>query len=222
MDMKRQEEALRSKLQSLAESREALAPNTYGASLKESTEALSSYDNHPADLGTMTFEREKDLGLLGTVRDIEVKVKAALRRIDEGTYGKCVRCEGPIAEERLAAQPWSDLCIDCQRIEEIPDPHPRPLEEDVLAPPFGRSFKDNSPEGVVEFDGEDAWQAVARMGTSNSPSDVPPAVNYGETYVGFESEDIGYVEDTDISVEGTDPGDLPEAPGIAPPEGDGR
>lgn len=218
MDVERQRQALEDKLSSLRASRKDLREHALGKSVRDATGALSMIDNHPADLATTTFQREMDLGLEGTVEDLEVKVEAALRRIDEGTYGPCVRCGRQIGEERLEAQPWSDLCIDCQRIEEIPDPHPRPLEEDVLAPPFGRTFKDASPEGVVGFDGEDSWQAVARMGTSNTPSDVPPAVSYGETYVGFESEDIGFVEDTDACVAGNDPGDLPESPGIAAPD----
>ena len=42
-------------------------------------------------------------------------IDAALKRIDEGTYGICTNCGRQIAEERLEALPWATLCIDCQR-----------------------------------------------------------------------------------------------------------
>jgi DnaK suppressor protein len=43
---------------------------------------------------------------------------AALRRIDDGSYGICGSCSQPIAEERLEALPWTTRCIDCKRREE--------------------------------------------------------------------------------------------------------
>ena len=45
-------------------------------------------------------------------------IDAALERIQEGTFGKCVNCGKEIAEERLTALPWATLCIDCRRLEE--------------------------------------------------------------------------------------------------------
>ena len=42
-------------------------------------------------------------------------VKGALARIDEGSYGICVRCGGEIAAERLEARPEAALCIHCAR-----------------------------------------------------------------------------------------------------------
>ncbi len=41
------------------------------------------------------------------------RIQTAFRRIDEGTYGECVRCEEPIALERLQADPATVLCIAC-------------------------------------------------------------------------------------------------------------
>ena len=46
------------------------------------------------------------------------------------------------------------------------------------------------------FDGEDAWQSVARYGTSETPSDVPNAANFPDIYYDFD-EDVGAVEDVD-------------------------
>ena len=42
-------------------------------------------------------------------------VKRALGRIEDGTYGTCVRCGGEIGAARLEARPEAALCIDCAR-----------------------------------------------------------------------------------------------------------
>jgi DnaK suppressor protein len=42
-------------------------------------------------------------------------IDAALRRIDEGSYGKCVACGVDIKSKRLESLPWATLCIDCKR-----------------------------------------------------------------------------------------------------------
>lgn len=41
-------------------------------------------------------------------------VLAAIARLDDGTYGQCVECAGPIATERLQAIPAASHCVDCQ------------------------------------------------------------------------------------------------------------
>lgn len=49
-------------------------------------------------------------------------VAAALRRMDEGSYGMCQACGEPIAEGRLLAMPAAALCSDCQRQAETAAP----------------------------------------------------------------------------------------------------
>ena len=41
------------------------------------------------------------------------EIDAAIRRIDDGSYGDCERCEEPINPRRLDADPTARLCIDC-------------------------------------------------------------------------------------------------------------
>ena len=53
-------------------------------------------------------------------RQLLKRVELALRRIEAGEYGFCVRCEEPIALARLLAQPTATLCIDCQSATETP------------------------------------------------------------------------------------------------------
>lgn len=43
------------------------------------------------------------------------KITAALRRMDEGTFGICTECGGAIGEGRLKVRPFSSKCIDCAR-----------------------------------------------------------------------------------------------------------
>ena len=45
-------------------------------------------------------------------------IELALQRIEAGEYGACVRCEEPIAFARLQAQPFANLCLDCQSTSE--------------------------------------------------------------------------------------------------------
>jgi RNA polymerase-binding transcription factor DksA len=84
----------------------------------ESTE-LSKVDQHPAELGSETFDRELELTTL-TITEAELKdIDDALRRLDAGTYGICEACGNPIEEERLAAKPWARFCIVDQAREEL-------------------------------------------------------------------------------------------------------
>jgi RNA polymerase-binding transcription factor DksA len=75
---------------------------------------LSSYDQHQADVGTETFEREKDLSILEQVEAELADVEHALRRLDDGTYGTCEVCGKVIPDERLEAMPAARLCLEHQ------------------------------------------------------------------------------------------------------------
>lgn len=63
-------------------------------------------------------EMQDDAALEGqgalVAREI-ASVKRALARIEDGTYGECVRCGEDIASARLEARPEAALCIDCAR-----------------------------------------------------------------------------------------------------------
>jgi DnaK suppressor protein len=90
----------------------------HAGSLQDETQELSVADNHPGDVGTETYDRELDEGLEeGAERQLE-QIDAALRRIDEGTFGACAVDGKPIPVERLRAVPWATLCIDHQREQE--------------------------------------------------------------------------------------------------------
>jgi DnaK suppressor protein len=49
-----------------------------------------------------------------SIRAVIAQITAALARLDDGTYGQCVRCARPIAPERLEAIPHAAACRECQ------------------------------------------------------------------------------------------------------------
>jgi RNA polymerase-binding protein DksA len=69
-----------------------------------------------ADTASFTFERLLGSGLEEGAQQSLVQIERALARLDDGTYGICERCGGPVGEERLRARPWATLCIDDQRL----------------------------------------------------------------------------------------------------------
>jgi DnaK suppressor protein len=75
---------------------------------------LSMIDQHPADIGSETFERDKDLSILYNVQAELGEVDRALRRIQDGTYGRCEACGRPIGAARLEARPAARFCLDDQ------------------------------------------------------------------------------------------------------------
>ncbi|MDA8381191.1 MAG: TraR/DksA C4-type zinc finger protein [Actinomycetota bacterium] len=83
---------------------------TEEASLSE----LSSNAQHQADLGTETFERERDLSILEQIEGELDGVDEALRRIEAGTYGICEACGRPIEDARLAVLPAARFCVGDQ------------------------------------------------------------------------------------------------------------
>jgi len=73
---------------------------------------LARVSQHPADRGSDTFEREKDLAILESLEAELAEIEAALQRIDEGTYGVDENTGAPIDPERLAAQPTARTNLD--------------------------------------------------------------------------------------------------------------
>jgi RNA polymerase-binding transcription factor DksA len=73
---------------------------------------LSGYAQHPADSGSETFEREKDLSILEQLEAELAELQAALERIDAGTYGIDEVTGEPIAPERLQAMPAARTNVD--------------------------------------------------------------------------------------------------------------
>jgi RNA polymerase-binding transcription factor DksA len=90
------------------------AQDLVSGSTEGETQELASYDQHLADEGTETFERERDLSVLQRVEAQLGEIDAALARIEAGTYGVCELCGKPIGDERLEAMPAARYCLEDQ------------------------------------------------------------------------------------------------------------
>lgn len=103
-------EADRARLQDeIADLRDvAIKASTY---LEDETD---TYENSPADNASSMVGRQTDMMLMQNLELEQVAVKAALDRMDTGTYGTCEVCGKPIADARLEARPAATTCIECQ------------------------------------------------------------------------------------------------------------
>jgi RNA polymerase-binding protein DksA len=113
-DIDRFREALIEERQRVTAAIENLHDEHPGSMAEDSGEE-AVFDNHLADTATETYDRELDYTLEENSEHVLADIDAALRRIEEGTYGICTNCDKRIAEERLEARPWATLCINCQR-----------------------------------------------------------------------------------------------------------
>jgi len=86
-------------------------------SMEDETQEIPS-DNHPADVATITLDREIDYTLEENEERVLAAIDDALKRIEQGAFGTCRTCKQPIAIERLEALPYTTQCIDCKRKEE--------------------------------------------------------------------------------------------------------
>lgn len=81
----------------------------------------SKEDDHFAD-PTDRASHETDRNFLLRVKDRErkliAKIKEAIERIDNGTYGICEICGEDISDKRLEARPVTTSCIECKKEEE--------------------------------------------------------------------------------------------------------
>lgn len=73
-----------------------------------------SSDATRADEAPLAVEREKELALRQTLQSRLLDIRLALRKVDQGTYGRCDSCGQDISPQRLRAQPHSSLCITCK------------------------------------------------------------------------------------------------------------
>lgn len=161
------------------------------SSMRDNIGELSLYDNHPADVATELFERGKDTALNDQDERRLEAIDAALKRMDQGTYGTCSVCHALIPIERLEANPAANTCVTHEPGQIASNR--RPAEEAILAPPFDKHNYDTD-DSETEFDSEDAWQAVEQYGTSNPPDVYREGKNYND--LGNEPDERrGTVED---------------------------
>ncbi len=130
----------------------------------DSVGALSAYDNHSADAATDTAQRELALGLANGLERRLTEVARAKAKLQAGSYGRCDRCGAQISAARLRAQPAAIYCTTCQARQDAEDAVNRP--ELVDTPDVSTSS---------------AMRQLIQWGNSDTPQDVPPAIDYQQT-----------------------------------------
>ncbi|MEJ7606296.1 MAG: TraR/DksA family transcriptional regulator [Bryobacteraceae bacterium] len=80
--------------------------NREAITIEKSPDALDEVQN--------AAERELAIRNLDRESKLLTNVRAALRRIDDGSFGTCIHCEEEISPKRVAAVPWTPYCIACQ------------------------------------------------------------------------------------------------------------
>jgi DnaK suppressor protein len=112
-DLKPIEDSLRAEQASLTRQVAEIEARYYG---DENADTARAGDEGEPE--TVTTDRERDLSLLENARDLLDQVDRAIRKIEDGTYGKCASCGKNIEAARLKALPHASLCIACKRLEE--------------------------------------------------------------------------------------------------------
>lgn len=93
-------------LETKQEELERVVRNRDAITIEKSADALDEVQ-HAA-------ERELAIRNLDRESQLLRNVRAALRRIEDGSFGTCAHCEEDISPKRLNAVPWTSLCIQCQ------------------------------------------------------------------------------------------------------------
>lgn len=154
-----------------------------GIPSKDSSGELSSYDNHPAELGSQVFDFSHNLGLkineLYRIKEID----AALEKLEKGSYGICEFCGKQIARERLEVRPQARLCIDCENSRNMKLEYlmkERPVEEKVIGTPFGHKYLNQQDDD--EHEGLDYLNDLMKYGSASTPQDMGGYEDYEEFY----------------------------------------
>ena len=99
----------------LTEGIERHSEETLKRSAKDDAGDLSAYGQHMADAGTDTFDRDFALSMVASEQEALSEIDAAMKRINDGSYGICEITQKPIAKERLLAVPFTRHSAEAQK-----------------------------------------------------------------------------------------------------------
>ena len=88
-----------------------------GKTVSEMTNGKENFPD-PNDRASLESDRNFELRIRDRERKLILKMQEAIKRIDDGTFGICEACGGPISEKRLMARPVTTDCIDCKTKQE--------------------------------------------------------------------------------------------------------
>jgi len=93
----------------LGEAEKTVSEMTYGVT--------ENYPD-PNDRASLESDRNFELRIRDRERKLILKMQEAIKRMDDGVFGICEVCMGPISEKRLMARPVTTLCIECKMKQE--------------------------------------------------------------------------------------------------------
>ena len=88
-----------------------------GKTVSEMTNGKENYPD-PNDRASLEADRNFELRIRDRERRLIMKMQDAIKRIDDGVFGICETCGGPISEKRLIARPVTTDCIECKTKQE--------------------------------------------------------------------------------------------------------
>jgi len=88
-----------------------------GKTVADMTDNKENYPD-PTDRASLESDRNFELRMRDRERKLIAKMQEAINRIDDGEFGICEVCGGPISEKRLMARPVTTFCIDCKTKQE--------------------------------------------------------------------------------------------------------
>jgi DnaK suppressor protein len=92
--------------------------NMYNQDVRAGQESADEPTEDIVDRANNAYNRELMFSLSDGERVLLLQIEDAIRRLDEGTYGRCSNCGQTISMQRLEAIPWARFCIDCQELAE--------------------------------------------------------------------------------------------------------
>jgi len=89
-----------------------------GRTVSEMTSSAKENYPDPNDRASLESDRNFELRIRDRERKLILKMQEAIKRMDDGVFGICEVCNGPISEKRLMARPVTTLCINCKMKQE--------------------------------------------------------------------------------------------------------
>lgn len=159
---------------------------------------LSTYDNHPADIGTEVYMAEQEKGFRSKLEDTIEEIDASLEDIKNGKYGYCDNCEKMISEERLEVLPYAKSCLGC------PDKEVEDGKKEFETRDDERlGYRRNTSKETMGYDRDDAYRDALKDNiVPNDPSystgdNIGIADEREDSEITDEIEELSYEEDED-------------------------
>jgi DnaK suppressor protein len=92
--------------------------NLYKQDVRAGQESTDDGTEDIVDRANNSYNRELMFSISDGERILLLQIEEALKRMDEGAYGRCANCGKSISLPRLEAVPWTRFCIDCQEMAE--------------------------------------------------------------------------------------------------------